>query len=488
MTMEQSRLTGALQENILTLLCFSDDAAKLIRTKVTPALFESSVYREVAGIALDFVDQFGTAVKEHLPDHLEGILNGEDKRKASSYQRLIDNLFAAKDSTNEAYVMGQLTAFVRQQNLKSAVIKAVEAIEDGRIDLAEVELEKGLNSQIVNHDPGLNFSSAEDVMAVLDMPEEEGFDLGIEAFDRRGIIPRRKELFTFMAPRGKGKSWFLTHVAKMGLLQRWSGLIVTLEMSERRYAGRMLQSFFSISKRDASVRVPVLVQKDGVLDEVVFDQIERLTLTDPDLRTKLASRIKREFRRRPAFHIKEFPTKTLTINGLTSYLDSLERFSKYTPDFICLDYPDLMAMDSDNLRIELGEVMAKLRGIAVNRNLAVIAVTQGNRESEKAKTVTGDMVAEDISKLAISDTLVTYSQTPVEKQLGLARLLAYKARNEESGIMTLITQAYGMGQFALDSMELHGDQYWNVLNPGGGGEDHDDRDSLPRTNRRRERK
>lgn len=463
MTMEQSRLTGALQENILTLLCFDDEAAKVIRASVTPSLFESKVYREVAGIALDFVDQFGVAVKEHLPDHLEDLLNGEDKRKAASYQKLVDNLFMAKDGINSEYVMSQLSAFVRQQNLKSAVIKAVEAIEDGRIDLAEVELQKGLKSQVTSFSGGLNLSSADDVMSILDMPEEEGFDLGIEALDRRGVIPRRKELFMFLAPRGKGKSWWITHCAKMGLLQRWSGLIVSLEMSERRYAGRMLQSFFSISKREASVRIPILVKDQGALQSLMYEQIDRMTLQDPDLRTKLSSRAKREFRRRPPFIIKEFPTKSLTIDGLEAYLDGLERHHKFTPDFIAIDYPDLMAMDSDNLRIELGDVMAKLRGIGVQRNAAIIAVTQGNRIAETAKVVTGDMVAEDISKLAIADNLITYSQTNIEKQLGLARLFGAKARNEESGFTALITQAYGIGQFALDSVEIHGDDYWELV-------------------------
>lgn len=144
--MEQNKLTGALQENLLTLLCFDDSACKLIRAAVAPSLFESAVFREVAGIAINFIDQFGTSVKEHLPDHLEDILKGDDRRKARAYQMLVDNLFIAKDSINADYVLTQLNAFVRQQRLKSAVIDAVEALEDGRVAEAEVVLQKGLSS------------------------------------------------------------------------------------------------------------------------------------------------------------------------------------------------------------------------------------------------------------------------------------------------------------------------------------------------------
>jgi replicative DNA helicase len=457
------KLSGALQENILTLLCFDDANCKIVRAAVTPHIFESTVYREVAGIAIDFIDQYGETVKDHLPDHLEGILKGTDTRKADTYEKLVKNLFMAREAVNGAYVVSQLHKFVRQQTLKSAVIRAVEAIEDGRIDAAEVELTKGLASQSVAFSAGLNLNSTADILSIVDSPEEEGFELGIPALDSEGIIPRRKELLVFLAPRGKGKSWFITHCAKQALLQRWSAVIITLEMSEKRYAARMLQSFFSISRRHADVKVTRFVKdKLGDLQDIIQEQIERITMQDPDIKQKLRSRADREFRRRPPIRIKEFPTRSLTVAGLRAYLDGLERFEKFTPDLICIDYPDLMALDSKNLRLELGELIADIRGIGVARNAAMVVVSQGNRASETATLVTGDMAAEDISKIATADVVLTYSQTPAEKILGLARLFVEKARNEESKLQILITQAYAVGQFCLDSMRLKVD-YWSIL-------------------------
>lgn len=457
------RLSGALQENLLTLLCFDDTNCKIVRAALTPQLFESSVFREIAGHAIDFIDQYGETVKDHLPDHLESILEGDDKRKAETYRRLVDNLFASRESINGDYIIQQLHKFVRQQNLKSSVIRAVEAIEAGRIDQAEVELQKGLNTQSVAFSAGLSLSKPEDVGSILDNPEEEGFELGIPEFDRLGIYPRRKELFVFMAPRGRGKSWFITHATKQALLQRWSAVIITLEMSEKRYAARLLQSFFSISRREATVKVTRLVHgRAGELEDIIQEKIQRDTMQDPDIKQKLMSKAKREFRRRPPLRIKEFPTGSLTLTQLKAYLEGLERFEKFTPDLICVDYPDLMELDSKNLRIDLGKLFAGLRGLGVERNAAMVVVTQGNRESERATTVTGDMAAEDISKLAIADVFITHSQTLAEKALGLARLLVDKARNEESKLSVLITQAYGIGQFCLDSVRLVGD-YWDLM-------------------------
>ena len=457
------RLSGALQENILVLLCFDDVNGKMIRGALTPQLFESSVFREIAGHAIDFIDQYGETIKDHLPDHLEGILTGDDQRKANTYRKLLDNLYLSRETVNGDYVISQLHKFVRQQKLKDAVIKAVEAIEDGRIDQAEVELQKGLNSQSIAFEGGLNMSSPESVLAILDNNEEEGFDLGIKELDAAGIIPRRKELFALLAARGKGKSWFLTHCMKQALLQRWSAVIITLEMSEKRYAGRMLQSFFSISKRDARVKVTRLVHdRQGNLQDVIQEQIERMTMQDPDIRTKLMSRAKREFTRRPPFRIKQFPTASLDMPGLEAYLDGLERFEGFTPDVIMVDYPKLMKMNPLNLRVELGALGERLRGLAVARNSSVIIVAQGNRESETASLVTGNMTSEDISLLATVDTMLTYSQTPAEHQMNLARLFVEKARNEEAKQQVLISQAYGIGQFCLDSSGIKSD-YWDFM-------------------------
>ena len=162
MTIEnEERLSGAMQENVLTLLCFDDQRAKLLRSSLKPSLFESAVFRDIAAQAMDFIDQFNEPIKDHLPDTLEHILNGDDSRKALSYKKTIENLFVAKDGINGDYVIGQLNKFVRQQNMKSAIVKAVEAIEDGRIDEAEVEIQKGLNAQLVSFDLGTNIGDAQ---------------------------------------------------------------------------------------------------------------------------------------------------------------------------------------------------------------------------------------------------------------------------------------------------------------------------------------
>lgn len=461
----EERLTGALQENILTLLCFDKKYASLVRYAIKPQLFESAVFREIAGIAIDFLDQFKEPVGEHLPDHLEGILNGDDSRKASTYRKLVENLFIAKDSVNGEYVSAQLQKFIRAQNLKSGIVAAVEAVEDGRIDEAEVIIQKALNSQVVTFESGINLSNPEQAMKFLDS-DEAAMLTGIEALDNLGIGPARKTLFTLLAPLNRGKSWGLAHLGKWALLQQLGVLHITLEMSDTKTVGRYLQSFFSITKRQAEVRVPTMLRgRSGELTDVSFEQVMRPSLEDPGIRAYLASKVRREFRKRPRLLVKSFATGQLSINALNAYLDNLERFEKFVPDVVIIDYADLMQIDPKNRREEIGSNFINLRGIAVERNLAMITASQTNREGINAKVIDETNLSEDVSKGFTADTIITYNQTQAEHAMSLARLYVSKHRDGDARMMALITQAYAMGQFCLDSTIISPD-YWDVVGIG----------------------
>lgn len=458
--MTDTRISASLAENLLTLLCFDDKHSTIIRASITPTLFESPVFREIAGMACDFIDQFQCPIAEHLPDHFEHILQGEDERKARTYQKVITSLFESREAVNPEYVISSLQSFIRQTALQAGLRDAVAALDQGDVDGAELAISKAQSKQLISFDPGLNLSDPNALIGLFDDLEEPGFDLNIKELDDLGIIPRRKEMMLFIAPRGRGKSWFLSHCAKQAVVQRWSVVVITLEMSAKRYMARALQSFFSVSKRNTEVELTKLIKdKAGRLIDVDTEIVERPTIRSAEGKAYMAERARREFTRRKPLIIKNFPTAELTVPQLEAYLENLERFHNIVPDCIVIDYPDLMAHNALQKRVELGAIYEKLRGIGVRRNAAICVASQGNRESEKATTVTGDMVSEDISKIATADVAITYSQTRHEKKLNLARLLVEKARNDADKFSVLVTQNYEIGQFALESVRLSED-YW----------------------------
>lgn len=462
-------LSGAMQENVLTVLCFHDDAAKAIRPALEATLFESRVYQDIASQAITFLDQYGTSIGDHLFDVFEGVLEGDDPRKASLYRKTFQALAATKDGINLKYVQESLQKFVHLQGLKRAILAAVEKIEAGRPDEAEVIIEAGMRARSISFDSGTRLTDTQKSLQFLNT-QDDGFPTGIEALDSAGVMPARKTLFLFIAPAKKGKSWFLTHVGKFALLQRLKVLVITLEMSEERYAQRFMQSLFSVSKREGEVMIPKMRRSDnGHFMGVDFARVQRPSLTDKGIRKFLEASVSEKLASKPPLVIKEFPTSSLTISQYKAYLDSLERIDNFVPDIVLLDYPDLMELDSKDLRVELSRVFKQLRGVAVERNHALVVPTQGNRESATARTTSDVHVAEDYSKIATADVVVTYSQTPEEKRMGLARLFVANARNDEDKFQVLISQAYPVGQFALDSTRMHGD-YWQVVDRESGAE------------------
>lgn len=474
----EERLSGALQENILILLTYDKTYCKMVRASLTHRLFDSTVFREVAGIAIDFIDKYGEPVGDHLPDHLEHILKGEDKRKATSYKRLIDNLYLAKDGVNGDFVVSQLHKFVRGQTIKSAIVAAVEAMEDGRVDDAAVEMQKGLKAEINVFEAGTDLSNPDQALRFLDNAEKP-LRTGVEALDRFEVGPAPGTLMLITGPLGKGKTWWLMQIGKYAMLQRKKVLHITLEMSEEKTTARYLQMMFAVTKRKGDAnRVPRFLRGDvNSVDSVSFDTLDLPSFQDDDIREKLTTQIRRRLARRPPFKVKKFPSGQLTVPMLNAYLDGLERHEGFIPDLILIDYAELMRLDPKDRRGSTGALFVDLRGIADERFCSIATASQVNRPGISKLVADETDLAEDISKGFTVDTLVTYNQTRLEQRMGLARLFVAKNRDGEGGMTALITQAYSMGQFCLDSVLMTGDYIDSISGRGRQSADADEDDA-----------
>jgi hypothetical protein len=147
-------------------------------------------------------------------------------------------------------------------------------------------------------------------------------------------------------------------------------------------------------------------------------------------------------------------------------LDLLEQQQGFTPDLLIVDYPKLMKTSAQYQRIELGNITRDLRGLAVERNMAVAAVSQSNRIGMKKSrgehnmaVLTAENISEDFTQGQTADTVLSYNQTEAEAALGLARIHVALARDQEGGFTTLITQHYPTGQFCLKSVRMNKDNF-----------------------------
>lgn len=453
------QLSVSLQENLLVLLVYKPHAASLIRNSIEVRLFGNPHYREIVQCCYNYIDQYREPPGEHLPDLLEDKI-GRNDASAQIYIDILNAIYTQHEQgVNEKYITDQLEKFVRQQTLKTSIASAAEAIQDGDLDRAEAAFSAGLKQRLTVFNPGSLFRD----VARLGFSREIRFGIvpcGIKELDMYGLGAARGEYHLFIAPPKKGKTWWLTHVTKQALLARMKVLVITLELSEQQWGGRMAQSLFSITQRKAAVDVTRMHVDDlGRLLHFEHDKItNRLSFDTISDKAKMEKKLS-GFHAANNLIIKQFPAGQLTPRMLRGYLDTLEQTMNFIPDCLVIDYPDYMKIDPKNYRLEAADLHNEIRGIAVERNVPIFAASRSNREGAKAKLVTDIHSGEDYSRIFTADTVLTYSQTIQERELGLARIFVGATRvGERDRFVVLISQAYKVGQFCLDSCML-GDSY-----------------------------
>lgn len=447
------------------MLIYSDKQSVTIRNLI-PLEFWGGPFKEISRRSYEFIDRYKKPPKDHIAELLSDKLDGT-KRESSLFEDILISIRDSFEHINEEYVISQLETYIKRQSLRTVAIELGQCLQkdtDASLDDAQRIL-AGIRQHVTNvFDAGTRLSDTAKVLSFLD-DQEPAFPTGIRELDRRNFGPTRGEMWLYIAAAKRGKTWMLIQLAKMAALNRIRVCHVSLEMSEKRMSQRYMQAFFAMSKRTEKYTVTTF-ERDQLGRMVGFDERElkpALSMDDPRIELKLRKRID-YFGPRLLDNIivKQFPSGQLSIRQLEAFLDGLESNERFVPDLLILDYPDLMRIDKDNYRLGIDEIYKDLRGIAVQRNLALAIVSQGNRASEKAKQVTGGHVAEAWSKIAHADVVITYNQTEAEHQLNLARLYVTAGRNDEDRINLVISQNYGTGAFVVDSILMAGD-YWKQL-------------------------
>jgi replicative DNA helicase len=444
------RLAQSLEDNVLTMLCWDEDHASEILMQVPPDLFSSRNYRKIATAAADHIEVYGHPPRAHLRDVLErDLLAGEN---GLLLQRILSDMDTLRPEIQPAYVLTQLDKFIALRKISRAIENASDAVQQGNVEKAQTALYQGDYS--IRGSAGIWLHKPEQMLAFFNQREEDFFPSGVEALDIRGVRPKRKTLFLVLAPKKSGKSFWLVEIGKQALLHKKSVLHITLEMSEEQVAKRYCMALFAMTSNYVStIRVPIFKRDQlGRCTSIDFDDRAPIHL-EPSIAGELAKRLE-ALRNRSHLLIKEFPTGNLTVSQLQSFLDSLARREHFTPDLLMIDYPKIMKHDMVNMRLSIGRNLEEIRGLGVERNMAIVAPAQANRSSENARVVTSGMLSEDWSMSQTADIICSISRTKAEREIGLARVFVDSAREVEDKFLVHISQSYATGQFCLDSVYM----------------------------------
>ena len=469
----------SLQQDLVTLLCHSDEHGKSVARIVNATFFEGD-YRIIVERALSFWEQHKVAPKQHIADLLSNILEDPKDRRSLTYRRILIQMLEIKDQINVDFVLRSMNQFIRMQRAKEIILQSAEQLDARGINgLEDVEslLNGFLKETKASLDAGLRLSDIDRILSYFENAHSE-FSTGIKEFDRANIVPMRGKIMLLLAPTGYGKTWFLVQLGKMAFLQRKKVCHISLEIEAEEVAQRYYQAFFGAAKRDEVNKISTLkMDKKGNLDQIVSASVDLpFAFDSAAIREELQTRVGHFGTRAGNIIIKRFAMRSLTVEGLEAYLESLEAIENFVPDLVIVDYPGIMKTDAKNHRISLGRLVEDLRGVAQRRNFALAGAHQVGRIAVDAEMVKATHVSEDWSVIGTSDFVITYSQTAAEQRLGLARLYVSKARSEADKFGVLITQSYKTGQFVLESTRMS-DTYAQLMEQmGAHNEPEDDAD------------
>ena len=468
-----------MQESLLIVLCFTKDAEKA-RHLLGESTYFSGRREVLADKVFAFIDEHHEPPRKHIVELLDDEL-AKDSTK-DKYIDLINRLFELQDQVNVLFTLSQLGRFKRTQAMQTGMLEAAQALkakEEGGYERAE-EILRHIFTEVPQDFDGGRLLGEATLAGLAEEGARDLIDVNIDELDRRRLQPARGTMHVLVTAPNRGKSWWLVHVGTEALEHIDAGtgrgktkvLHLTLEMSDKsvlnRYCQRILGAAMDKTPTSYTTMTP---QPDGGLT-LSCDVSPPTTLyCDP----RQQKQLEKEFREIGQQHyfnnliVKQFPTGSLTIDELRHHLENLDRMQGFVPDVVLLDYVDLMKMDKQNYRIALGVLYQELRGLAIERNFALVTASQANRKGSQSVTIGSEHISEDWSKIMTADVVITYSQTPAEYEYGLARLTVEKSRNSAAHDTFLISQHYATGQFCLDCHRLPTTYDWHNPIPQASG-------------------
>lgn len=444
------------QESLLAVIVHDDSPGGCVTAaSMLPATSWDRHYRKIFDKLRAFLKRFETSPREHFLDIIEDLATAEPDSSKLYHQIYSSVCGTWQAGINRDFVYQRARLFGRHYRLRSAIGQALthlERIDEDEIAKAELVLEQAKSGNIEVMDMGISSRDPAALMNAVLEPDTPAFTLGIPELDAINAGPAVGELWLLAGKYGSGKSWGLLNAALMAaMIDEAKVLLIPLEMSEKQEAKRMLQMAFGYGIRDQRVDITRLVKDSaGRVEDFDPDVLELKSLYDESNHAELRRQV-RGLRNRAEIRIKAWPSGSLTMAKLEGYLDAAHGDDGFVPDLVLLDYLQIAETSAENKRIELGQLAVDFRGMAQRRHFAAGSALQINRSGSGSNRATGQHLAEDFSAAATADRLIVYNQSHLEKQMGMARLLVDKSRNDGGNTEVLITQSYAAGAYALES-------------------------------------
>lgn len=393
----EEELLSALVQNRQKLTTFIDE--------IDPEFFNSNDCKSVFKMTKLYFEKYNSPPKKQvLLSSVQKLLATATKGVSHTVINTVERIFEREQMTDNElqYYHDELLKFIKTGKIRDVIFEGINKIDDPN-SFEDIQ-EKLKNAVLwrVDEALGTDITNVKDRYAkqkeLLESYVPSPWSK-LNAVIGGGFF--NKTLSCFVAGTSVGKSIALDQVA----FYAWSVLhknvlVVSLELSEEIKSMRIDSMFL-----------------DKFLGELPSKQKEV-----EEAYSKIDTNGKRLI-------IKEFPTSSVSVRKVGNFISKLSTYSDFKPEFIVVDYGDLLLPNSgkrESLYSDGGAVFEALRGLSYEFNCPVVTATQFNRcisvdctvqlESGESVKVTQLTVG---SKILGSDGYVEVKHVyPIEKKKG----------------------------------------------------------------------
>jgi replicative DNA helicase len=231
-----------------------------------------------------------------------------------------------------------------------------------------------------------------------------------------GFLADGRALYVFYGVTNVGKSIFLGNIATNILAQNKTVVLLSLEMSEQMYAGRISAQLSQIPKNDLPQNIQAL--KDEINSYKSIHKNSKLI-------------------------IKEFPPQTVTPLQIKVYLEKLQR-KGIKPDAIVIDYLNLIAPPEKGMNSyeSIKKITEYIRALSYKFECPVISATQTNRSAYNESNPGLETTSESMGLAHTADAQFAIWQETDDVDMGIIRLGISKNRFGKRGVVTELELEY----------------------------------------------
>lgn len=393
------------QEKVVQAVIQDPQFAEQIQDVLDPRFFDLKYLEEIVRLIFAHRNEFKTFPS---PDLIE-IMAAKEIENDLVVQQCKAFLRRVKDTPlggDMGYIEQSSLDFARRQTLKEAMVHAIEKLEQSDYDSIQTLMKEALNkgaARDLGHDYNDEDGFSRRTQANLRKPIPTGWSIIDQELNggwERGI------LVTFIAPTGAGKSMFLVNCGAAAVAQGLNVVYVTCEMADYKI-GIRFDSYYS-----------------GVAINDVPKEQEKV-------RKEVGEKVKGRL------FIKEFPTKTASVQTIRVYIQRLVATKNVVPDMVIVDYADLLRSSRgfEQKRFELESVYEELRALAQEYKVVLVTADQTNRSGLEMEVVTVAQIGEAYAKATVCDVIMTISRRMEDKQSNCGRLFIAKSRLGRDGVV-----------------------------------------------------